>query len=393
MQGKIIIPDQIKECIAARLQGDIPAEQDMILREWLESDMVNKRFFEQLQIIWEAAPKSSSQQFDVDKAWKELEEYLAKTSRPQKYEYHPYLKLYRKLKPVLKIVALLVLVYILGIATAWWINKTSDSNTLYVEMTAPKGSRAFLSLDDGTKVWLNAGTSLKYPKNYGQQARNVSLSGEAYFEVAKNKDVPFVVNANGVNITALGTSFNVKAYVEDGQVETTLTEGSVRIEQGDGQTDMKPIILRPNQKAVLKVGVVQDIFEKSETIASGPAYELDPEHELSPGSIPENEKIADVVELYDTRPYTSWKDPRWVFKQQNLAELATKLERRYDVHFIFKDEHLKDYVISGTLLDETLEQVMNTLRLTAPIDYVIDHKTVTLKENPELKKKYQRLIK
>jgi ferric-dicitrate binding protein FerR (iron transport regulator) len=102
----------------------------------------------------------------------------------------------------------------------------------------------------------------------------------------------------------------------------------------------------------------------------------------------DGQAISGIVRLTDTGPYTSWKDGRWVFKQQNLYELSAKLARRYDVTFVFESEQLKDYIISGTLLDETLEQVLKTLQFIAPIDYIINHKTVTLKENQQLRKKY-----
>ena len=388
MQKNSFIPDSIKEDIAAYLHGDITSEQNKVLQEWINSDRANEQLLKQLREVWDITFISGKRQFNIDAAWTEIEHRLAPKqaimNKPMKYEYSPYKTLYRKLKPVLKVAAMLIFAYILGIATMQLTKAPADTSK-YVEISVPKGSRTFLTLDDGTTVWLNAGTRFVYPKNYGQENRNVKLFGEAYFEVAKNKKIPFVVNANGVNITALGTSFNVMAYEEDGLVETTLTEGLVQIELADGSTNSQPVILKPNQKIILK---------PDGSIIENPVVD----EQKNDKSVAEQNMLykeqqnVSVAQLTDTRPYTSWKDPKWVFKQQNLAELSTKLARRYDVTFVFADEQLKEYVVSGTLLDETLEQVLRSLQLTAPISYTINHKTVILKEDPYLEKKYQKLI-
>jgi ferric-dicitrate binding protein FerR (iron transport regulator) len=377
------IPGSMKECIVAHLHGDATPAQQELFRQWMHEDEANRLFFDQLQMIWNLAATSGKRPFDMDKAWKEVENRITAPALRQKPETHPSRRLYRTLRPALKIAAMLAIAYTLGFVTTRLTGQPAGDDR-YLEMTAPKGSRAFVTLDDGTKVWLNAGTQLRYPKDYGQKQRNVTLIGEAYFEVAKNKEVPFIVNANGINITALGTAFNVKAYAEEGQVETTLTEGTVRLEAADANMAMKPITLKPNQKVLLQIGkTIQEISaDKQEASQTEPAV-VTKRRAVSGGP---------VVQLADTREYVSWKDTKWVFKHQNLVELAVRLERRYDVTFVFEDEQLRDYVVSGTLLDETLEQVMKTLRLTIPIDFQINHKTVTLKESPALKKKYQPLI-
>jgi ferric-dicitrate binding protein FerR (iron transport regulator) len=381
------ISDSIKECIVAYLQGDITPKQREMFQEWLHADETNKLFFNQLQMIWNLAATSGTRHFDIDEAWKEVKSRMIQPGLHREHERSLSRRLSRKLKPAMKIAAMFAIAYTLGVATTRLTGKPADHSGQYLEMTAPKGSRAFVTLDDGTKVWLNAGTQLRYPKNYGQKQRNVTLTGEAYFEVAKNPEIPFIVNANGIHITALGTAFNVKAYAEDGQVETTLTEGTVRLEAADAKIAMKPIILHPNQKVVVRTddAIPEKSVEKEETARPDSAVSDTKQKSVS------GESVSSVVQLADTRPYVSWKDTKWMFKHQNLVELAVKLERRYDVTFVFEDEQLRDYVVSGTLLDETLEQVMKTLRLTVPIDFQINHKTVILKENAALKKKYQAL--
>jgi ferric-dicitrate binding protein FerR (iron transport regulator) len=367
----------------AAFQGNATSEQSAVLQAWLDADTDNRYLFEQLSRVWASTKFSEKAHFDVEHAWKEVLDriMIMMKFRRRRYEYHPYRRFFRTVKPALKIAAVFLIAFLSGIAVTFMGN--DPESVTYIEMNAPKGSRAFMTLDDGTKVWLNAESKLRYPKTYGVKQRNVMLSGEAYFEVAKNGKIPFIVNANGINITALGTSFNVKAYDDDGTVETTLTEGAVQI-ASDNNATLQPIVLQPNQRVLLTAGgsVVQQSAEVELYAAENSAP-----HQASDGA-----KKVKVVHLTDTRPYTSWKDERWVFKHQNLSELSVKLGRRYNVAFVFEDEQLKDYTISGTLLDETLEQVLNTLRLTVPIKYSIDHKTVILSEDTKLKKQYRQLL-
>ena len=254
-------------------------------------------------------------------------------------------------------------------------------------MTAPIGSRAHIVLTDGSRIWLNAGTKLRYSTQFGKKDRNIDLTGEAYFSVAKRADLPFVIKAADVRITALGTVFNVKAYAEEGSVETSLESGSVKIERvgkADGTVfSDRPIILQPNEKVVLlaytsesqeKGNNKKEIVSTQETQTPAPVT-------IVPDVI--------VEKIEDIRVSTSWKDSNWVIRGESMKSLAVKLSRRYDVNFVFRDKDLEKYKFSTTLRDETLEQVLNMIQISAPINYKVQEKTVFLSLNPKYKQTFE----
>jgi ferric-dicitrate binding protein FerR (iron transport regulator) len=217
--------------------------------------------------------------------------------------------------------------------------------------------------------------------DYGTNNRNVFLEGEAYFKVTKNKKLPFKVNTSDITITALGTAFNVKAYNDEGTIETTLEEGSVRIDDlHKGSKSSKSVILKPSQIATFHKQAGNVAVTGQAPAVTKPASRL-------PASVP-----VRVSNVADTRLYTSWKDPRWIFKNEKLSLLVTKLERRYDVDIIFMDKSLEDYAFTGTLLEESLEQVLAAIMYTAPVRYEINAKEVRLYEDRNTMNQYKGIM-
>ncbi len=255
-----------------------------------------------------------------------------------------------------------------------------------VLVQAPLGAKTFLVLPDNSTVWLNAGSSLKYSTHYEITDRSVHLSGEAYFDVKTNNKLPFRVYAQDIVINALGTQFNVKAYPEEKHVETTLISGLVSLEREVRGGDVEKILLRPNQRAYLSYGNVE--ITKIEMADAHPEYEDHDEIEIQPES--PMKKIS-ITSIKNPEVYTSWKDKRFVFERERMADLAVKLERIYDVTISFQDEALKNYHISGSLEQETLEQLLSAIRLTIPLDFSIKQNKVVLTLNHRLKDKYDKL--
>jgi len=118
--------------------------------------------------------------------------------------------------------------------------KSSEAKIVYNTLSTPKGGQYQVTLSDGTQVWLNAASSIRFPTSFIENQRQVEVTGEAYFEVAKNKEKPFIVHANGAQVEVLGTHFNVNAYGDEPEVKTTLLEGSVKISKGNNSNLMKP---------------------------------------------------------------------------------------------------------------------------------------------------------
>jgi transmembrane sensor len=257
-----------------------------------------------------------------------------------------------------------------------------NTNSGYIEIKAPLGAKSEIRLSDGTEVMLNAGSSIKYRSDYNQSDRNIILEGEAYFMVAKNTDLPLVVNAGNISIKATGTEFNVKAYMDEGIIETTLVDGEVEISQNGNNNKDRILILEPSQKAIYASETDQLTLEKIK--------------EIEPLAIkPPNIKTDKLLlsPKTDVEQVTAWTKNKLLIRRENLESLCTKLQRKYDVTFVFKDEDIKKFRFSGVLLDETLTQVMDVIKLTAPVDYQLDGKTVIMVSNTTQTGKYSKKIK
>jgi ferric-dicitrate binding protein FerR (iron transport regulator) len=378
MKNKLNIPEEIKDDLVSFLAGKMDETKANSLLHWLSEDVERKKFFEQIKQIWHSsAIVNNSDKFNSKIAWndivKELEKSQVKNKNRRLIAWSGY-----------KIAVSIAASLIAGIfISKIWFGETKTLKNNYIEMVAPLGSRSELTLPDGTKVWLNSGSKITFTSEFGTSTRYLNLEGEAYFKVAKNKKIPFIVHAADLNITALGTAFNVKAYNEEKLIETTLEEGSIKIENTKKVKDKRVIYLRPKQKAVYNKTSTPVIVntEEPEIINNKP---ITKKIELVPVAL----KIDSVP---DTRIYTSWKEPRWIFRHEALKNLAVKLERKYDVSIVFKDSYLKDYSFSGSLQDESIEQVFEAIKMVAPIDYKISHKTIELSTNKTLKKKYEKL--
>lgn len=236
------------------------------------------------------------------------------------------------------------------------------------EVVARPGSKSKLVLPDGTRVWLNGGSRLTYAGDFNQHLREVSLEGEAFFDVTHDKNRPFIVHTSGLNIQVLGTEFNVKSYAEDKTIEATLIRGSIEVIKKDDPASPK-VILRPHEKLV---------FNKAlQTTATSPADSRGalktswPEPAISVTTLPKDKPDS-------TQEETSWIYDKLVFDGDRFDEVAKKMERWYDVTILIRDERLKQVRLKGIFENETVRQALNALRLTAPFDYVIQGDTVRI---------------
>ncbi len=252
----------------------------------------------------------------------------------------------------------------------------------YNEIGTPYGAKSEVKLADGTVVILNAGSKIKYKNDFNSVNRDLVLEGEAYFKVAKNADLPLVVNAGNINIKATGTEFNVKAYSDEEIVETTLVEGHVEISQTGKGDNMRSLELKPCQKAIYTRGsdklLLKDILE-SEPLA------------VKSAKIPTSNIL--ISPKADVDQVTAWTKNKLIIRSEKLENLCIKLQRKYDVTILFGDEEIKKNKFSGVLLDETLQQVLDVIKLTAPIDYTLKGKVVTLVLNKQQKEKYSKRFK
>ena len=255
--------------------------------------------------------------------------------------------------------------------------------TSFTEVISPYGSIARVNLPDGSQVELNAGSRIRYQSNFNKSNRDLSLEGEAYFKVAKNSVLPLNVSIGDLNIKAVGTEFNVKGYRDESVIETTLIEGKVEITQiGQNEGENTSVELIPNQKAIFN-------REASDFTLQNTLEKTTPEQVASAKS---TDKIL-ISPKVDIDQVKAWTEGKLLIRGENLEEICIKLQRKYDVMFIFNDEETKRFRFSGTLLDETLEQVLDAIKLSAPIDYFLSGKTVYLSTNRKASDDFSKYIK
>ncbi|WP_160711463.1 FecR family protein [Chitinophaga solisilvae] len=192
-------------------------------------------------------------------------------------------------------------------------------------------------LPDGTRIWLNRKSRLTC---YPNDNRTVSLEGEAFFDVAQNAAKPFVIHTSRMDIRVLGTSFNVKAYTEDISSETLLVTGAVEITLKNNQQKLR---LRPNEKIVLKSANTGSYQIKTNTVNNDSTYN-------------------DIL----------WRDNKLVFNHETFEEIAAKMERWYGVRIHIQDASLKNLLFTAIFEQETIDQTLTALQLSAPFHYQIN---------------------
>jgi ferric-dicitrate binding protein FerR (iron transport regulator) len=242
-------------------------------------------------------------------------------------------------RELLKYAAIAVVSLFVGGSAFWAYTLMNPPITQYAIITAPNGQISNITLFDGTNIWLNAGSTLKYQQNFNKNGREVFLEGEAYFDVAKNKELPFVVNAGNSQIKVLGTVFNVKAYHDEPKIETVLVEGNIEFNaQG------KSILLKPGEHILYS--------EKTNQISKT--------------------KV-------NTEDFTSWKGGKIYFNNETLQEITLQLERWYEVKFQFTEEHIKNYRFTGVInKDKTLDYTLKIIEAINKVDLKIDNEQIKI---------------
>ncbi|PIA79332.1 hypothetical protein BFR04_00305 [Gaetbulibacter sp. 4G1] len=208
-----------------------------------------------------------------------------------------------------------------------------------INLITYRGDKKEIYLPDGSKIVLNAESELIYPKEFNDSIREVTLIGEAFFDIKRNVNKPFIVNTNSIKIKVLGTSFNVKSYDKDKKVETTLVTGKVELIK-DKET---PIVLAPSQKAVF--------------------YKKENKLEI------EEVKSLEVV---------AWKEGKLIFKKTSLQEVVIDLERKYNVKININSQKLLNYEYTGTFDNLSIDEVLKLLTISSPIEYSIKNGKIIL---------------
>ena len=211
----------------------------------------------------------------------------------------------------------------------------------YHTLTTTRGEQAQVRLPDGTLVFLNSASSLKYPTIFGKE-RNVELSGEAYFQVAHNKQKPFNVASNGQQVKVLGTHFNINSYADEKVTKTTLLEGAVRLSSLREGTIIQSQVLEPGQQAILS-----------------PA-----------GALKVEQVNADEV--------IAWTDGKFIFDSESIESIMRKLSRWYDVEVVYEG-NVKDRQFAGTISrKDNISKILDKITFTQSVHFKIEGRRVTV---------------
>lgn len=324
--------------------GRLTPDDRQLLDQWVDENRENQHKYTEQKKLWNLFTlHQKMQKIDEKRAYQKV---ATRLFAPKKYNF--ILQLQR--------IAAILLLPVLIVSGLYYFaaqNQSKDYSAVYTTTETPLGMRSSLILPDGTKVWLNAGSKLSYPVIFSDKFRAVSLNGEAYFEVKKNKKWPFWVSAGNMNIVVSGTAFNCNAYPENNEIQTVLVEGQVTV------------------------------MNESATVSK----------ELQAGELAVFSKRTQQISRIktDSQKYIAWKNGKLVFKEDPMNLVVEKLERWYNVEFDIKDKEISEYIYTATFMDESLDQVLKMLSLSAPIRYSVSvrHK----KEDQTFEKQTVRLYR
>ena len=315
---------------------DISDHEKAMLEEWSRSTHDNRSF---RQLISEM--KLSS---DIEKKKEEMKSGILQ-------EVNKRINRSRYIRRVLKISSVAASIAMLLGITGYFSYREgfNQINSQQIEMSNPFGMLSTITLPDGSKVVLNAGTTITYPSAFVAKNREVEIKGEAFFEVTHDAGHPFIVKADRISIEVLGTQFNVKAYEEDDWIEVSLSEGKVEVQSEDKKNR---IFLTPGEQAC---------YDKHN-------------HSLTTRNV-------------DITHYTSWRNGAYYFRALPLKEITKQLERIFNVHIHITSPNIENIVLTGDFLrGENLEQILRMITADNRLKYRIEEYIIYIDENKSAKK-------
>jgi len=256
-----------------------------------------------------------------------------------------WLSLYNPILPTLsKVAALFLVAAVVGLffIDRFYVEEVQPVEPAFNEISMDKGYRGGVTLSDGTKVYINSDSKIIIPKVFKSNKREVFLEGEAFFEVAKNPNKPFLIRTKGAIVEVLGTSFAVRNYPGDNIIQTVVSEGTVSF-----SSDNKSI----NNGVILTAG------------------------NLGRLNLDNNEIKTEHVSDIDF--YLSWKDGYLTFQNEKMKEVAKQLERKYDIEVVFDSKEIADMKLTAELRSRSLVRVLETISMSLKIDYTLLHDRVS----------------
>lgn len=351
--------ERIAQLIARKLSGEASPEEikelDTLLKEYPE----DAYFHSLLADYWTAPVSVIDEDADSEAHFRHILDAAA--SEAQEPEAGPVSEPVYKSRPHYIRTLLAVAAVFAGLIFFSWLyvkqfrSQSGIAETSRIETIAKPGAKSRLLLPDGSTVWLNSGSRISYPASFTDSLREVELEGEAYFDVAKNAGRPFVVHTRDIDVRVLGTAFNVKCYPEDGRTEATLIRGSVLVSKTGGSRQ-ETVLLRPHEKVV--------VYRAPENVSAVP-------HEMIVKPLKRNAADTAMVE-------TAWVYNKLVFDGEDFREIATEMERWYNVKIVINDSTIARYRFHAKFENESITEVLAALRLSLPFAFKINDNEVNI---------------
>ncbi|MGD8778079.1 MAG: FecR domain-containing protein [Ignavibacteria bacterium] len=324
------------QLITNYIAGECKEAELSHVRQWIKEDPSRELKIKELRKILHTGKRQHSEEH-AKVAWEDVERRTGISSTQKLFTGKK--TLYSLTARIIKVAAVLVIMlgcyYVLS-QSGIFTNGTEAEVSLYEKTTEP-GQKSILTFFDGTRITLNAGSKLRYPKQFKNSKREVYLEGEAYFEVAHNPDRPFIVHSGKISTTVLGTKFNVKAFPNEKEIAVSLIEGSVKIY----------------------------VAEKEEQL-------LVPEQQLSYNKLTGSEQVKE----FDLVQVTGWKDNILKFVSVPLENVFAQLERTYGVKFILEDAAYAQEKIRAGFNNESFWTVIKVIKSASGLEY----RTITEKD-------------
>ncbi|HVU54876.1 MAG TPA: FecR domain-containing protein [Puia sp.] len=374
-EDQIMQEDRFWLLVSLKLAGEATSEELAELEAFLQQRPEMGLRMEMLNGLWLGEPEDQGRRNDaLNRHLQRLSNHLsaptlnyetAETAEEEEPATLPAKrtgrKIYRLLWPVIGIAAAVALVFFIShpeVIKSDVVQQTAE-NTI---STKP-GSKSKIQLPDGSQVWLNADSRITYNESFRGPFREVQITGEAYFDIAKDKDHPFIIHASSIDVRVLGTSLNIRSYTNEKNTEAVLIHGSIEVTLRSNPD--KKIILLPNEKLVVQNG-------KAAVIKGTPSVQKSedaPVMTLGKAHIEPKDTVAmDIL----------WVKNKLAFDHETLEEVSRKIERWYAVKVTIPDEKLKHVEYTGVFEDESLRQVMEALRWTGNFRYSINKREVTI---------------
>ncbi len=364
----------IWELLAKRLAGEIEPKEEEVLNSLLKEKKEDLDYMINVMENFNSSLQDAPESPDIQQAVRHYKKAVMAAIEKEKEQdiQATKMKASIKNKKIWVWAAAILLLLVGGWSFLYFHHKASISINV---VTTERGNKTKMLLPDGTEVWLNAETKLSYPNNFKEaDHREVTLSGEAYFKVKHDANHPFIIHTRYLNITDLGTAFNVRAYPNEEKNEATLIKGSISVSlKADPD---KNLLLKPGEKITYFTANNQ---LKKEQKPKQPSVPVKLKTIRKPQRLEVTHIEPVIVNVGDTVvSETAWLNNQLIFNNENFSELAQRMSRYYNVNIIIRNEAVEKYSFTGIFEGESLEEALKELQMIRPFSFKINKNSVII---------------